>query len=71
MIWGMRAWGGISPMEAGTSVAFCAMDAAAAGKTGLYWKDRGPVASSRPSYDKGDSLRLWELGEELCGVRYP
>jgi retinol dehydrogenase 12 len=70
-IWRLRTRGGISPEEAARSVLACAVGAEAAGKTGMYWKEGRPLASSERSYDREDWSRLWSLGEELSGVRYP
>jgi retinol dehydrogenase 12 len=70
-LWKIRTRGGIPPAQAAASVVVCAADEATRGKTGLYWKEGRPLRSSARSYDEGDAWRLWELGEELCGVRYP
>jgi retinol dehydrogenase-12 len=70
MVWKIRTRNGISAEQAGESVAWCAVDAAAAGKTGLYWKERRPLPSSSASRDPQAAGRLWELGEQLCGIRY-
>jgi len=70
-VWKFRTRNGISPENAAASVVVCAADPAAKGKTGLYWKEGQPLRSSARSYDEGDAWRLWELGEELSGVRYP
>jgi NAD(P)-dependent dehydrogenase (short-subunit alcohol dehydrogenase family) len=70
-IWGIRTRKAISPRQAAESVAWCAADPSAGGKTGLYWKERRPLDSSPESYDPGAGRRLWELGECLSGVRYP
>lgn len=70
MVWKLRTRNGMDPREAARSVSFCAMDPLAAGRTGLYWKECGTLASSRLSNDKESAKRLWEMGEDLCGVRY-
>ena len=36
--------------------------------TGGYFMDEGIVDSSPASYDKDDSLRLWQVSEELSGL---
>jgi NAD(P)-dependent dehydrogenase (short-subunit alcohol dehydrogenase family) len=71
LIWKIRTRNGISAEQAAESVAWCAVDPAAAGRTGLYWKEREPLPSSPGSCDPRAASRLWELGERLCGVRYP
>jgi NAD(P)-dependent dehydrogenase (short-subunit alcohol dehydrogenase family) len=71
LVWKIRTRNGISAKQAAESVAWCAVDPAAAGKTGLYWKERRPLPSSPESCDPQAAARLWELGEQLCGIRYP
>jgi retinol dehydrogenase 12 len=70
LIWEIRTLKGISAAEAAESVAWCAEDPVAGGKSGLYWKERKPVPSSSESCDPQAAARLWELGERLCGVSY-
>ena len=67
----MRTRNGVSPEQAATSVVVCAADTRVRGRTGLYWKEGAPLASSPFSYNRRDAQRLWAIGEELCGVRYP
>jgi NAD(P)-dependent dehydrogenase (short-subunit alcohol dehydrogenase family) len=71
LVWKIRTRNGISAEQAAESVAWCAVNAAAAGKTGLYWKERKSLPSSPESCDPEAAGRLWELGERLCGIRYP
>lgn len=71
LVWRIRTRKGISAEEAAESLTWCAVDPAAAGKTGLYWKERKSLPSSAESCDPQAAARLWELGERLCGVRYP
>jgi NAD(P)-dependent dehydrogenase (short-subunit alcohol dehydrogenase family) len=70
-IWSIRTRKAISAEQAAESVAWCAADPSAGGRTGLYWKERRPLDSSPESYDPEAGRRLWELGEHLSGVRYP
>ncbi len=70
-IWSIRTRKAISPIQAAESVAWCAADPLAGGKTGLYWKERRPLDSSPESCDPEAGRRLWELGERLSGVCYP
>jgi len=71
LIWKLRTRKGIPPHQAARSVAWCATDPSAGGKTGLYWKECRSLDSSPESHDPEAARRLWELGERLCGVRYP
>ena len=71
LVWRARIRKGITPREAAGSVAFLATNPGVGRKTGLYWKEREPLRSSARSYDLQDAGRAWELGQEMCGVRYP
>jgi NAD(P)-dependent dehydrogenase (short-subunit alcohol dehydrogenase family) len=70
-IWRIRTRNAIGPEQAAASVAWCAADPAAEGRTGLYWKECRPLDSSPESHDPEAGRRLWELGERLSGVCYP
>jgi len=71
LVWGIRARKGIQPRQAAQAVSYCALDERVEGKSGLYWKECAVVQPSCRAADLLDSLRLWELGEVLSGVRYP
>jgi retinol dehydrogenase 12 len=71
MVWKVRTRNGISPLDAARSLAYCATDHGAAGRTGMYWKECRTLEPSERARDVDDARRLWGLGEELCGVRYP
>jgi NAD(P)-dependent dehydrogenase (short-subunit alcohol dehydrogenase family) len=71
MIWKVRTRNGIPAARAASSVAWCANNPSASGKTGLYWKECQERAPSSRSLDQNDAQRLWELGESLSGVRFP
>jgi retinol dehydrogenase 12 len=71
VIWKVRTRNGISPIDAARSLAYCAMDHDAAGKTGMYWKECRTLEPSARAQDREAAQRLWRMGEELCGVRYP
>ncbi|MGA2640732.1 MAG: SDR family NAD(P)-dependent oxidoreductase [Spirochaetia bacterium] len=71
LVWKIRTMRGITPQDAANSVTWCAADPAAQGRTGLYWKERRSLDSSPESHDPLAARKLWELGESLCGVRFP
>ena len=71
LVWGIRTRNGIPPATAAKSVVWCAAEPSLGNTTGLYWKERRVRDSSPESCDPYASARLWEIGEELCGVRYP
>ena len=66
LVWRMRTRTAASPEESADAIAFLAMDPAAAGKSGLYWKDRTVVPSSNASCSREDGERLWKLSEMMC-----
>ncbi len=71
LVWGLRARGGIEPAESARSIAWLALAPEAAGRTGLYWKNRAPAPSSPAARSLADAERLWKLSEELCGAAFP
>jgi retinol dehydrogenase 12 len=70
MVWKLRVRNGIPARQAAESVAYCAAAPEAEGRTGLYWKERQPVAPSPRAGSREDAIRLWSMAEELCGLRY-
>ncbi len=66
LVWRLRTRTAASPEESADAIAFLAMDPAAAGKSGLYWKDRKVVPSSNASCSREDGERLWKLSEKMC-----
>jgi NAD(P)-dependent dehydrogenase (short-subunit alcohol dehydrogenase family) len=71
MVWKIRTRKGISPLDAARSLAYCATDQGAAGRTGHYWKEGTVLQPSERALDEEAARRLWRMGEELCGVSYP
>ena len=69
--WSLRTRQGITPSQAARSVAWCAVEPSVGGSTGLYWKGCKVQDSSPESHDPEAARMLWEIGEKLCGVRYP
>ncbi len=70
--WFMRRWAGLFAMSAEegakTSV-FLATSPELEGVTGQYFEKQKPVASSAASRDEAAARRLWQLSEEMTGVR--
>jgi len=58
-----------TPQESGVSLAWLAIDGAAAGVTGRYFEQREPVPSSAASHDGALARDLWELSVQLTGLR--
>jgi NAD(P)-dependent dehydrogenase (short-subunit alcohol dehydrogenase family) len=70
-IWKARTRKGIPACRAAESVCWCALDEAAAGKSGLYWKERAALPPSSRAMDPLAAVKLWEAGEALSGLSYP
>jgi retinol dehydrogenase 12 len=68
LVWKVRTRGGISPRQAADSVAWCAAEAGARGRTGLYWKEKAAVPPSEQARDPRAARLLWEIGERLSGL---
>lgn len=68
-IWSLRSRAGVEARAAAEPIADLAVSDHAAGKSGLYWAGGEPIRSSRRSYDRNAARRLWELSEQLSGLR--
>lgn len=65
LFWRLRRKGGTGPDAPAAALAFLASSEAAAGRSGLYWKDGRPLPSSRRSRDEAAAKRLWSLSERI------
>jgi NAD(P)-dependent dehydrogenase (short-subunit alcohol dehydrogenase family) len=70
LVWKLRMRNGIPAGQAADSVAWCAAAPEAEGRSGLYWKEKLPVTPSPRASSREDALRLWSMGEKLCGLQY-
>ncbi len=70
LAWKIRVRGGIPAAAAADNVAWCATAAGAAGRSGLYWKEKEPLAPSARAMSVDDARRLWEIAEQLGAFRY-
>ena len=59
---------GRSVAKGARTVTYLAASSDVEGVTAGYFVDEGVVDSSPASYDKDDSLRLWQISEELTGL---
>ena len=59
---------GRSVEKGARTVTYLAASSDVEGVSGGYFMDEGIVSSSRASYDKDISLRLWQVSEELTGL---
>jgi retinol dehydrogenase-12 len=71
MVWTIRIRRGMPARQSAQAVVFLAADSMAEEMTGLYWKEKKPLPSSKSANDPAAARRLWNMGEEMCGVRYP
>lgn len=63
-IWNIRKKSGTSPELPAAGIAVLVSSSEAEGRTGLYWKNAEPLASSARSYDTLAAVRLWTLSED-------
>jgi retinol dehydrogenase 12 len=59
----------ISPEKGAETIIYLASSPDAAGISGKYWYRCEALASSPPSYDEASARRLWEISEQLTGVK--
>lgn len=66
--WNLRRRGGVAPEVPAQTYAFlCSRQPA---PEGLYYHDCGPAKYSRRADDAADAKRLFELSEQLCGIKF-
>ena len=58
-----------SPEQGADTLIYVASAPELKGITGKYFSNRKAVASSKVSYDENEQRRLWDLSEELSGLR--
>lgn len=69
LAWKLRRLSGITPDAAASNIIYLATNKDVAGRSGLYWDNRKPKASSSASHNTTDAERLWEMSESLCGIQ--
>ena len=67
-MWKLRRLGGMTPEKAAETAIYLATVPEAGGRSGLYWDQCKPKASSTRSRNKEDATRLWKMSEQLCGI---
>jgi len=68
--WNWRRGKGVSPEQGAATVVHLAADPSVNSAQGVYWKDSRPLEPSRYSQREEEAARLWELSEQLCGIKY-
>jgi NAD(P)-dependent dehydrogenase (short-subunit alcohol dehydrogenase family) len=72
--WFLRRWAGlfaVSAEEGAKTVVYLATSPEVEGVTGRYFVRQKPVPPSPASRDEAAARRLWQLSEELTGLRRP
>ncbi|WP_435008357.1 SDR family oxidoreductase [Tundrisphaera lichenicola] len=72
MGWMMRRFASlfaITPDEGAKTSIHLASSPQATGVTGKYFAKEKPIPSSKPTHDEAAARRLWELSEELTGMK--
>jgi NAD(P)-dependent dehydrogenase (short-subunit alcohol dehydrogenase family) len=68
--WEHRRRSGVTPEVAAVGVVFLAAAPARLLSEGAYWKYGRPVRPSRYAERQDEAVRLWDLSERLCGLRF-
>lgn len=69
-IWKKRSNSGIEPAVAAASIAYLASEPLVQNSRKVYWKDCEPQQPSKYSQQEDVALRLWELSERMCGMKF-
>lgn len=69
LMWKLRRLGGMTPEKAAETAVYLATAPEVAGRSGLYWDKCKPKPSSLRSRSEEDAARLWQISEQLCGIR--
>jgi len=69
-VWQKRKNKGISPAKPASAITWLIENADIQNTNHVYWKDCKPKAPSRYSQREDAALRLWEISERLCGVKW-
>jgi len=68
-VWRWRAASGISPEESARGIVYLVSEPSIQNAPEIYWKHGAPKRPGRHALDEASARRLWELSEEMCGVR--
>jgi retinol dehydrogenase 12 len=68
-IWERRRSGGVPAEVSARGVAFLVSEPSIHGAMDIYWKDSTPKRASREAMNLESAGRLWELSEQMCGMR--
>ena len=68
-VWQWRAASGISPEESARGIVYLVSEPSIQNAPEIYWKHGAPRRPGRHALDEASARRLWELSEEMCGVR--
>ena len=68
-VWRWRAASGISPEESARGIVYLVSEPSIQNAPEIYWKHGTPKRPGRHALDEASARRLWELSEEMCGVR--
>jgi hypothetical protein len=66
----MRSQRGIEPEEAASTIIYLAGDPNVLNSQEIYWKNCHPLKPSKYSQREDVALRLWEMTEQMCGIRW-
>jgi NAD(P)-dependent dehydrogenase (short-subunit alcohol dehydrogenase family) len=68
-VWRWRASSGISPEKSARGIAYLVSEPSIQNAPEIYWKHGAPKRPGRRAVDEAAARRLWEISEEMCGIR--
>lgn len=69
-VWERRRRSGASAEDGARTIVHVASDPSVADSSEVYWRDGRPKAPDEYATRPEEALRLWELSERLCGIRF-
>ena len=69
LMWKIRRLAGVSPEKGAATSVYLASSEEAKGISGKYWEKCKPKPAAKNACNKEDAARLWELSQEMCGIR--
>ncbi len=68
-VWARRRSGGVSPEESAKGIVYLVSEPSIQNSSEIYWKDGAPKKASKFGLDAEAARRLWEISEQMCGMK--
>lgn len=69
LMWKLRRLTGVSPEKGAATAVYLASSEEVKNVSGKYWDKCKPKPASKNANNPDDSRRLWELSEQMCGIK--